>query len=517
MAQWWMGAIVVLLAGTLGYYIRHVIGKYYGSAAERDVELKLADAARKAENLLKEAEIQAKTEALKARDAFEDQYKSRKKEIEALEERLAQKELNVERKASMVEKKHQLADSKLTDLEKKEGEITAKRADLDALIKTESDKLQRIAGMTQDEAKRSLIERVTEEIKGETGMMIRRACENAKETAERDAKKTVALAVQKYAFGHVSEIMTSSVALTSDEMKGRIIGRDGRNIRAIEAATGVDLLVDDTPEAVVISCFDPYRREIARQALERLVVDGRIHPGRIEEVVEKVKQDMEETLRAAGEEAVFAVGIQGIDPDLTRTLGRLKYRNSFSQNVLMHSVEVAHLMGVMAAELGLEVAIAKRIGLLHDVGKAMDSEVEGNHSIIGADFLRKHNESAVVLNAVASHHNDVEPESIYAVLAAAADAISAARPGARSETSQIYIKRIDQIEAIADGFKGVEKSFALQAGREVRVIVQPDRIDDAGAMHLARDISKKIEQDIQYPGQIKVVVIREKRYVEYAK
>ena len=517
MTQWWMGALVVLLAATLGYYIRYIIGRYAAKAAEQRAQRFLEDARRDGEAIRQQADLQAKAAMLKVRDEFEAEIKTRRQELAALEERLAQRELNLDRKVAMIDKKYLAVEQKTAEIEKKETEISQQREEYAGLVKQEREKLQRMAGLTQEEARRALMTRTEEEIRGETGMLIRRLQEEAKETAEREAKKIIAVAIQRYASGHASEIMTSTVSLPSDDLKGRIIGREGRNIRALESTTGVDLLVDDTPEAVVISAFDPLRREIAKQALEKLIADGRIHPARIEEIVAKVKEEIDETVRASGEEAIFAVGLQGLDPELVRTLGRLKFRTSFAQNVLMHSVEVAHLMGIMAGELGLDAVLAKRIGLLHDIGKALDSEVEGNHAVIGADFLRRRNENQVLLNAVAAHHSDVEPESVYALLCSAADAISAARPGARSEVTEMYVKRLEQIEAIASGFSGVEKSYAIQAGREVRVLVEPEKVDDAGAMHMARDISKKIEQDIQYPGQIKVVVIREKRCVEYAR
>ncbi|MCG2679922.1 MAG: ribonuclease Y [Kiritimatiellae bacterium] len=517
MMQWWIGAFLVLLAAGLGYYIRLIIGRYKIQSGEQEAKRLLDEARREVDGTRKEAGIQAKAEVLKAREAFEHETKSRRQEMAALEARMAERELNLDRKVAMIDKKNLAIEQKLAEVEKKEVELNQQRDEYNALIKTEREKLQRIAGMTLEEARRALMARIEEEVRGETGMLIRRLQEEAKENAERAAKKIVALAIQRFSSGHVSEIMTSTIALPSEDMKGRIIGREGRNIRALEAATGVDLLVDDTPEAVVISAFDPLRREIAKQTLERLIVDGRIHPARIEEVVAKVKEEMAEVIRAAGEEAIYAVGLQGVEPEMVRTLGRLKYRNSYAQNVLMHSIEVAQLMGIMAGELGLDVMLAKRTGLFHDIGKALDSEVEGSHAIIGADFLRRQGETQVLLNAVAAHHSDVEPESIYAILAAAADAISASRPGARSENTAIYVKRLEQLEALASGFSGIEKCYAIQAGREVRIIVQPEKVDDAGAMHLARDISKKIEQDLQYPGQIKVTVIREKRCVEYAR
>ncbi len=517
MLQWWIGTCVVLLAAGLGYYIRLIIGRYEVRSGEQEVKRLSKEARREADTIRKEAGIQAKTEVLKAREAFESSIKTRRQEIAALEKRMAERELNLDRKVTMIDKKTLAIEQKLAEVEKKETALTQQQNEYNTLIKTEREKLQRIAGLTLDEARQALITQIKEEVQGETGMLIRRLQEEAKENAERESRKIVAQAIQRFSSGHVSEMMTSTIALPNDDMKGRIIGREGRNIRALEAATGVDLLVDDTPEAVVISAFDPMRREIAKQTLERLIVDGRIHPARIEEVVAKVKEEMNEIIRAAGEEAIYAVGLQGVEPEMVRTLGRLKYRNSFAQNVLMHSIEVAQLMGIMAGELGLDIMLAKRIGLFHDIGKALDSEVEGSHAVIGADFLRRQGETQILLNAVAAHHADVEPESIYATLTAAGDAISASRPGARSETSAIYVKRLEKLEAITGGFSGVEKSYVIQAGREVRVIVQPNKVDDAGAMHLARDISKKIEQELQYPGQVKVTVIREKRCIEYAR
>ncbi len=517
MIKWAIGLLAAAAAAAAGYYISKTQAAAKNRSAEKDSLTQAEELKRQAEAVLKGAEIQAKAEVIKAREEFDRMMTSRRTEAAAVEERLAQRELNLDRKVAMMDKKHQLVDQKLAEIETREREIVSQREELAKTLESESAKLQVVAGMTRDEARQTLLARVNDEIRGETGMLIRRLQEEAKETAEREARKIVAYAVQRYAAGHISEHMTSSVALANDEMKGRIIGREGRNIRALEAATGVDVLVDDTPEAIVLSAYDPFRREIARQTIERLLADGRIHPARIEEVVAKVREEMDEVIRSAGEEAVYAAGLQGLPPELVRTLGKLKFRTSFTQNVLMHSVEVAHLMGVMAAELGADVALAKRVGLFHDIGKAMDSDIEGSHAVIGADFLRRHGENAVLLNAVAAHHKDVEPESVYAVLAAAADAISAARPGARSETSAIYVKRLEQLETVASSFPGVEKTYAIQAGREVRVLVEPEKVDDAGAMHLARNISKKIEQDLQYPGQIRVTVIREKRFVEYAR
>jgi ribonuclease Y len=361
------------------------------------------------------------------------------------------------------------------------------------------------------------MQQLEQDLQSESGNLIRRIQEDTKDRAEREARRIITMAIERYAGDQVNEMTTSTVTLPSDDMKGRIIGREGRNIRSFEAATGVNILIDDTPEVVVISGFDPLRREIARIALERLIEDGRIHPARIEEVVDKVQAEVEETIRHAGEEAIYDLGLQGVAPELVRTLGRLKFRHSYGQNVLKHSIEMGHLMGTMASELRLDSAQAKRIGLFHDIGKALDHKVEGGHAIIGADLLKRHGESAVVYNAVAAHHGEVEPESLYANLTIAADAITAARPGARSETTEIYLKRLEKLEEISNQFRGVEKSYAIQAGREIRVLVEPTKIDDNEAMQMARNISKQIEQELQYPGQIRVTVIRETRCVEYAK
>ncbi len=513
-----MAFVLGLLVGAgLGFALRFYLGKTAARGAAQQARAQLEAAERTCAGLRKEAEVQARAEVLKAREEFERTTEGRRKELQALEERLAQREGNLDRKVAMLDRKQETLDKRMGEVEEQSRQAEAQRAEVARLVAEEREKLQRVAGMTQEEARRTLLARMEDEVHHEMSGLIRRLQEQAKETAERTARKIVVLAVQRFAASHASEMMTSSVSLPGDDMKGRIIGRDGRNIRALEAATGVNILIDDTPEAVVISGFDPIRREVARQALELLVADGRIHPARIEEIVAKVRENMDETIRLAGEEAAYSAAVQGVEPELLRTLGRLKFRTSYSQNVLQHAGEVAQLMGVMAGELGLDVSLAKRIGLFHDVGKALDHEVEGGHAIIGADLLKRHNESPVVVNAVAAHHEEVPSESLYAVLCSAADAISSSRVGARSETTDIYVKRLEKLEAIANGYQGVEKSFAIQAGREVRVVVQPDKVDDSRAMILARDISKKIEQDLQYPGQIRVVVIRETRCVEYAR
>jgi len=512
-----IGILAALAGLAAGYAVRWMVGRYHVGIKEQRAEQTLKDAKREAEALRKEGKIQAKAEVLKAREEFEKSTSTRRKELADLDERVSQRELNLDRKVSLLDKKEAALEAKQADCEKRAMELDATQRDLGRLIEEEKRKLERVAGMSQDEAMKSLLGRVEKEVHAEIGALIRRKQEEARETAEREARNIIASAIQRYASSHASAMMTSTVALPSDDIKGRIIGREGRNIRAIEAATGVNVLIDDTPEAVVISGFDPVRREVARLSLEQLIADGRIHPARIEEVVGKVSENIDETVMKAGEEAVYGVGIQDVAPELMRRVGRLQFRTSYTQNVLQHSLEVAQLMGVMAGELELDTALAKRIGLFHDIGKALDHEVEGGHALIGADLLKRHGEDPVVVNAVAAHHEEVDAKSIYAVLCSAADAISSSRVGARSETTEIYLKRLEKLESIANAFEGVNKSFAIQAGREVRLLVDPDSVDDNSAMVLARDVSKKIESDLQYPGQIKVIVIRETRCVEYAK
>lgn len=509
--------ITAVIGLALGYGIRTWLSSVRSSQTEKDAQQLLKDARKDAENLLKEAALQAKADALKAREEFELSTKTRRDDLTVLDNRIAQREANLDRKVNLIDKKERVLEQRTGEIEKQASDLEKTREELTRLVDENKTKLQRIAGMTETEARATLLAKVESDVHNEVGGLIRRLQAEAKDTAEREAQKIVTLAVQRYAATHASEMMTCSVALPNDEMKGRIIGREGRNIRALEAATGINLLIDDTPEAVVISGFDPVRREVARLSLERLIQDGRIHPARIEEVVAKMKDEIDERIRLAGEEALYKLGIHGFEPELIRTLGRLKFRSSYSQNVLMHSVEVAQLMGVMAGELGLDVTLAKRIGLLHDIGKALDHDIEGSHAVIGADLLRRLGENAVVVNAVAAHHDDVPGESLYAILASAGDAISASRPGARAETTDIYVKRLEKLEAIADGFPGVEKSYAIQAGREVRVVVQPEKVNEHEAMAMARNICKKIESDLQYPGQIRVMVVRETRSVEYAR
>jgi ribonuclease Y len=517
-----MNAIIAGIAAgvvglAVGYLIRQMMGRVQANTDEDQAKRLLADATREAETTRKEGVISAKAEVLQARETFETSTKSRRKELAVIEERVSSREVNLDRKVSLLDNKERTLDGKLADIEKRGEALSIEKEKIRSVTEEINDKLQRVANMSRDEARKTLLAQMEKEVHGEIGGLIRRMQEQAKDTAEREAKRIITHAIQRYASSHTSDIVTSTVALPSDDMKGRIIGRDGRNIRALEAATGVNFLIDDTPEAVVISGFDPVRRQIAKQALERLLSDGRIHPARIEEVVEKAGEDMAEIIRTAGEETLFEVGIQGVDPELVRTLGRLQYRTSYTQNVLRHSVEVSQLMGLMASDLGLDPQVAKRVGLFHDIGKALDHDVEGGHAIIGADMLKRLGEPQEIVNAVAAHHEEVEAQSLYAVLCSAADAISSSRVGARSQSSGLYIKRLEKLEAIANEFEGVEKSYAIQAGREVRVIVEPDKVDDSGAMVLARNISKKIEADLQYPGQVRITVIRETRCVEYAK
>ena len=512
-----VGVICAFCGIGAGFLVRALMGRLQADSSEGKAKSVLDQARREADSVLKEAHLQGKAEAMKLREEFEQSTKSRRAELEELGQRIGEREKNLDRKVSMIDKKEHKLDERMAEVEKQSATLQASQAEVRDLVVRQRQEIEKIAGMNEEEAKKALMAEVEKDVHAEMGAVIRRGLDQVRETSEREARKIVALAIQRFAGSHATEMTTGTVALPNDDMKGRIIGRDGRNIRALEAATGVNILIDDTPEAVVISGFDPVRREIARQTLEQLITDGRIHPARIEEVVQKSEENMNQTIREAGEEAAFSIGIQGVDPELLRMLGRLKFRTSYTQNVLQHSLEVANLMGVMAGELGLDVTLAKRIGLFHDIGKALDHEVEGGHAVIGADLLKRQNEDAVLVNAVAAHHEEVAAESVYALLASAGDAISSSRVGARSETTDIYVKRLERLEAVANGFEGVEKSYAIQAGREVRVIVEPEKVDDNEAMLMAREISKKIESELQYPGQIRVMVIRETRCVEYAR
>ena len=504
-------AAVCLLAGALiGYIYRKNVGEKAIGSAEQKAKNLILDAENKSETMKKEAILEAKEEAHRLRNEAERDARERRAEIQRSERRLIQKEESMDRKLENIEKKEE-------SITQKEQAIVNKQKELDKVISKQLEELERISGYTIDEAKAILPSNIEKEVRHDASLMIKDIESKAKEEADKKAKNIITGAIQRCAADHVAETTVSVVELPNDEMKGRIIGREGRNIRAIETLTGVDLIIDDTPEAVILSGFDPVRREIARIALEKLIVDGRIHPARIEEMVEKAEREVNAIIKEEGEQATFEVGIHNLHPELVKLLGRLKYRTSYGQNVLKHSIEVAHLAGLMAGELGLDIKLAKRAGLLHDIGKALDHEVEGTHVDIGIDVLRRYKESEAVINGMAAHHGDYEPKSMEAVLIAAADALSAARPGARRETLDAYIKRLEKLEEIANTTPGVEKSFAIQAGREIRIIAKPDDVNDEEIVFLAREISKKIESELEYPGQIKVNVVRETRAVDYAK
>lgn len=480
-----------------------------GTAEEKARKI-IDEALKTAETKKRETLLEVKEESLRTRNELEKETKERRTELQKYEKRVLSKEEAVDKKADLIEKREAEYAAKITELQNKQKKV-------DEQYEQGVQELERISGLTSEQAKEQLLKTVEDDVKLDAAKLYKELESRAKEDASKKAKEYVITAIQKCAVDHVSEATISVVQLPSDEMKGRIIGREGRNIRTLETLTGVDLIIDDTPEAVVLSGFDPIRREVARIALEKLIVDGRIHPARIEEMVEKAQKEVETQIREEGESAAVDVGVHGIHPELIRLLGRMKFRSSYGQNALKHSIEVAQLSGLLAGEIGADVRIAKRAGLLHDIGKSIDHEVEGSHIQIGVDLCKKYKESAVVVNAVAAHHGDVEPESLIACIVQAADAISAARPGARRETLEIYTNRLKQLEDIANQFKGVDKSFAIQAGREIRVMVMPEHISDADMVFLARDISKQIEAELKYPGQIKVNVIRENRVVDYAK
>ncbi len=504
-------AILTLALGLLiGYIIRKNVGEKAIGSAEQKAKNLILDAENRAETIRKEYILEAKEEAHKLRSDTDREIRERRAEISKSERRLVQKEESIDRKLENIEKKEE-------SITNKEESITAKQKELDRVIQQQMEELEKISGYSVEEAKAILLANTEKEIRYEASIMMKDIISKTKDEADKKAKEIITGAIQRCAADHVAESTVSVVPLPNDEMKGRIIGREGRNIRAIETLTGIDLIIDDTPEAVILSGFDPVRREIARLSLEKLIVDGRIHPARIEEMVKKSEREVNAIIKEEGEQATFEVGIHNLHPELVKLLGRLKYRTSYGQNVLKHSIEVAHLAGLMAGELGLDITLAKRAGLLHDIGKAIDHEKEGTHVDLGIEVLKKYKESEVVINAMAAHHGDYEAKTMEAVLIAAADALSAARPGARRETLESYIKRLEKLEEIANTTPGVDKSFAIQAGREIRIIAKPDEVTDESIIFLARDISKKIESELEYPGQIKVNVVRETRAVDYAK
>ena len=509
-----IGAIVAIatffLGGFMGYQRRKTFAEREIGSAEDEAKRIVNEAYKNAESKKREALVEAKEEILKARNEHEREVKERRADLQRQEHRLQQKEETLDRKTDNIERKDEQLTAKLAKLD-------ATQAEAEEIKHSQMETLERISGYTAEEAKNYLLKTLEDDVTHESAMKIKEIETRFKEEADTKAREIIGLAIQRCAADHVSEATVSVVPLPNDEMKGRIIGREGRNIRTLETLTGVDLIIDDTPEAITVSCFDPVRREIARLALEKLILDGRIHPARIEEMVEKAKREVDAVIKSEGERAIFETNVHGLHPELVKLLGRMRYRTSYGQNVLNHSIEVSHLAGLLAAEIGANVAEAKRAGLLHDLGKAIDHEVEGSHVAIGVELARKYHESENVIHAIHAHHNDVEPRTVVACLVQAADAISAARPGARRENLENYIKRLEMLEEITSSFPGVEKSFAIQAGREVRIMVKPEVISEDQMVLLARDIAKKIEDELEYPGQIKVNLLRETKAIEYAK
>ena len=504
-------AVVALIIGIpIGIQIRKRTAEKEINSAEEEAKRIINESIKSAESKKREALVEAKEEILQARNEYEREVKERRADLQKQERRLQQKEENLDRKTENIEKKEDTLQRKLAELDEARDEVATVK-------KTQMEVLERISGFTAEEAKNYLINQLAEEVTHESAMKVREIEAQFKEEADTRAKEILSLAIQRCAADHVAEATVSVVPLPNDEMKGRIIGREGRNIRTIETLTGVDLIIDDTPEAITVSCFEPERREIARLALEKLIADGRIHPTHIEEMVEKARREVENTIKAEGERAVFECGVRNLHPELVKMLGRLHYRTSYGQNVLQHSIEVSHIAGMMASELGADVQAAKRAGLLHDLGKAVDHELEGTHVSLGVEFARKYKEREDIIHAIEAHHNDVEPRTVVACLVQAADAISAARPGARRENLENYIKRLEQLETITGSYPGVDKAYAIQAGREVRVMVRPEQVSEDQMVILARDLAKKIEEEMEYPGQIKVHVLRETKVIEYAK
>lgn len=511
-----IGVIIALAGGVTGYTLRGVVGHWQARAIEKQAQLRLDETEIDIRARLKEAEITARSELVRARETAEQEARVKRQELNAIEERQALREENLDKRAELIDKKSTELTTKQEALAQQQGELSQRETAITTREQELDTRLTKLAGMTHEEAKRLIQEQAESTFRAESGLLIRKLQREAQESAEREAHKLVLHAAQRFAISQAPELMSASIPVHSEEVKGRIIGREGRNIRTLETLTGATVLVDDTPGVVSVSCFDPIRREIARLALESLVADGRIHVARIEECVEKAKAEVEASIKSFGELACFEAHVQGLAPDVIQTLGRLKYRTSYGQNVLQHGIEVAGLMALMAAELGLDELLARRIGLLHDIGKALDHEQQGSHAKIGAEYLRKAGEAERVVHAVAAHHGAIEGESLYVPLCMTADAISSARPGARRDATTFYVQRLEQLEKLVGTFPGIQKTFALQAGREIRVFVKPQEVSDNDAQLLARDIARKIEQEIQYPGEIRVVVSREQRYVQFA-
>ena len=513
--------IVGIIAAILGIALGFVISRYFvGASAKRaaeEAQNTIADAKRQAETMRREAQLEAKDQALKYKQEAEAENKERMREVRNAENRVTQREDSLDRREDSLDRRSETLDEREHQISSLQGQLERREIEVEQAEQEMNVRLEEVAGMTQDEAKAELLRNLKDEVTHESAAIIRDAETQAKAEADKKSRMILSLAIQRVAADHTAENTISSIHIPSDELKGRIIGREGRNIRSFEQLTGTNLIIDDTPECVTVSCFDPVRREIGRVTMENLVADGRIHPARIEEMFNKAQDYVNQRVQEAGEQATFDTGIHDLHPELVRTLGRLRYRTSYGQNVLNHSLEVAYLAGVMASELGLDPVRAKRAGLLHDLGKAIDHEVEGSHAVIGADLARRFNERPEIVHAIEAHHNDVEPNTVLDVLIQAADAVSAARPGARKETLDAYIKRLEKLEEIANSYKGVERTYAIQAGREVRVMVQPEEVDEAATVVLAHDIAQRIENEMQYPGQVKVVVIRESRAVDIAK
>lgn len=517
MVEWWLAWFTTLAAASLGWFWNWHVQQVAQRDGKLSAEQILSAARHEADVVIREAGAQARELQSQARKDFDLEFKERRQRLEKMEDKQHERALLMDTKSNTLDQREIKVEEALRTLKLADEALFARQTEFEALMDAQRQRMQEIAGLSSEQARAEMMTTVEDEVRADAAQFIRLSQQDMQRKAKQEAQKIIIYAIERYAAETVHDVTTTSVHLPSEEMKGRIIGKEGRNIRAIESETGVNVMIDDTPQMVVLSGFDPMRREIARIALERLIHDGRIHPASIEETVNRVREEVEETVRKAGENAVFELGLSKVHPEVMQTLGRLKYRQSYSQNVLSHSIEMAHLMGSMAAELGLDIDISKRIGLLHDIGKALTHEVEGSHALIGGDLLKKFGESPLIVNAVAAHHREVEAESVYAHLAMAADAITAARPGARNENTQQYLKRLGDLEDIANACEGVQRSYAIQAGRELRVLVQPDEVTDEGALNLARQISKRIEKELQFPGQVKVTVIRETRSVEYAR